>query len=154
MAKRIRELVIRAKREHLEVMKGDFRDDDEIESRILCGKSAYEHAVYSFYHSDNVWVGLHQGKPVLIFGHTRDNFSTSISCPWFASTNELLNVGLSTVRQSRHYVQEMKRNAHKLETLVHAKNVVSRKWLEWSGFNIDPPELREDTGELFHKVWL
>jgi hypothetical protein len=152
-----REQVVPAKREHIEAMKHNLREADEREAQIISGYSAYHHLVDSFHQSESehVWTGLLDGAPVVMFGHTMASVATSISRPWFAATNDIVKCGLSIVKQSKYCVRLMEYQSYKLETMVHAENLVSLRWLKWCGFIHDPePAPYGVGGELFYKVWL
>jgi hypothetical protein len=154
MENSIREQVVPATREHIDQMKGSFREIDELEALMVNGHDAYNTAISNFYLSVNTWVGLLYGVPVVLFGHTKEDIASGVSKPWFMGTKHMDRCGLSILRRTRKYIAKIKAASTKIEATVHKDNNISLKWLKWAGFNIGQPEPFGKSDQLFHRVWL
>ena len=55
------------------------------------------------------------------------------------------------LRRNKAYLSEMAQGFDTLENYVDARNEVSKKWLEWLGFEIGEPEPMGVLGLPFHK---
>jgi len=146
-----REQVVPATREHINQMRGKFRESDEREARATGETNAYSCAVQVFHSSKKAWTGLLYGKPIVMFGGTDPDFVTGISRPWMFGTDDMRKAGLSVLRRTRKYMKELRDNADGLEARVHNDNITSMKWLKWIGFN---PGGYEEDSPLFYNVWM
>lgn len=135
-------------------MFGRLRAIDQKEARVICGQSAEEALHVARISSKKPYVALIDGDPAIAFGVAGKSILSITGVPWLASTDRIYEIPYHVIRKSLRYVEEFKQEFHRLENYVHTKNIISRNWLKWLGFTVEPAEPIGAQKELFHRFWL
>lgn len=126
-------------REALEHIAANLRPADLAEMRALQGpdmEDPYWTLLESWDNSAATWLILDRtGLPIGIFG-VAAHFVPKLGIAWLVGTEGIEREALSIARQTRGYVEAMRRYFPILWANVDARNELSMKWLEWSGFHI------------------
>jgi hypothetical protein len=74
------------------------------------------------------------GEPCGLFG-IRDSGHPQSAVVWMLGTDDLTSNGLTFLRHSRHWLDELHKNHRLLFNVIDARNTVHRRWLDWMGFD-------------------
>lgn len=126
-------------REALEHIAANLRPADLAEMQALQGpdmEDPFWTLVESWDNSTVAWLILDRtGLPIGIFG-VAAHYVSGLGIAWLLGTEGIEREALSIARQTKHYVEEMLRYHPVLWANVDARNELSMKWLEWSGFRL------------------
>ena len=78
-------------------------------------------------------VKTRDGKPCGIFG-TRDSGYPESGVVWMLGTNNLTANGITFLRHSRLWIDELHKKYRLLYNVIDARNEVHLHWLDWMGF--------------------
>lgn len=121
-------------------------DIDEIKASV--GLDPHVALISSIIVSEWVRVIEHKGKIIGIFG-------LSGTAPWFLATDEINSIKIKFLKQSRLVVQQMLKQAGRLENYVACNHVEAIQWLSWLGFDFAPePKVLADPNQKFLKFYM
>lgn len=124
-------------------------DVDEIWAS--CGLRPEIAVAYSVAMSNPGWAVELAGRPVAVFG--AQTVSGGVGVPWLVGTGDIEEHPIHFYRISKKLVAEMKERFNYMENWTDARNVLSIRWLEWSGFTVEPSEPWGAAGLQFHRFW-
>lgn len=104
--------------------------------------------------SDVSLIALCDDEPVLMLGLVKRDLLTGTGVVWLLGANKGLKYKRELLRQGKLIIDEMLTICPRLCNMVHNKNVVSIRWLKYSGFIIDDPAPHGPDNELFHQFHL
>lgn len=136
--------------EHVLAIAENMRKADVDEVSASTGEAVLPALRRSYKASVKCWTAVNQDRPVVIFGVAPFSILTGKGCPWMLATDEIEDIAIPFIRQSRRYVDEMQRSFPVLINRVDARNEVSIKWLKWLGFDVQPAVNSGLNGEPFH----
>lgn len=126
-------------REALEHIAANLRPADLAEMRALQGpdmEDPFWTLVESWDNSAATWLILDRTDlPIGIFG-VAPHYVSGLGIAWLVGTEGIEREALSIARQTSGYIEQMNRYFPILWANVDARNELSMKWLEWSGFHI------------------
>lgn len=125
-------------REALEHIAQGLRPADlaEIKATIGDREEPFWALFESWENSVSTWLILDgTGLPIGVFG-VAAHYVHGLGMAWMMGTEGLEREALSVARQTRHFVAELHRFFPILTADVDARNELSMKWMEWSGFRI------------------
>lgn len=136
-------------------MFGKIRKKDREEVNAVTLRSADAALVHGLDSSVCCWTVFHDGEPIAVFGVTRSGLLSNKGVPWMLSTDGVLKVRRTYVRHTKEFIREMflRTGFDYLENWVAADNLVSIKWLRWSGFHVGEPQPYGFKGESFCRFW-
>lgn len=125
-------------------------DRDELEASH--DGDAGETLMASWGLSTRSWLILDRtGLPIGVFG-VAPHGAPGLGIAWLMGTEGIEGEALSVARQTRRYVSEMHRHYPVLWNYIDARNELSLRWLEWSGFSIVDAHLNHGPqGRLFYE---
>ena len=137
----------------VERLRGRLRQADNVEVTAAFGHSADEGLDNAVEYSERAYVMLDNGEPIIAFGVAP--YEAQKGSPWLLATPAIedMDVAMYVLRHSRGYVDEFLVLFEELENWVHAENLVSLRWLEWLGFDIDTPAPWGVSGDKFCRVF-
>ena len=123
----------------------NLRDGDLAELRASGHLEDNDHPAYAIERSWELslrsWLILDDTSlPIGIFG-VAPTTNPMLGTVWMLGTDRLEAEALSVARQTQQYVQEMHEDFPVLWNYVDARNELSIRWLEWSGFEITDAHL-------------
>jgi hypothetical protein len=127
---------------------GDFwnvashmRQSDRDECKAYCGATPLAGVLLSLMSSTCKWtIRDEDGKAIGLFGVGAKSALSDEGYPWLLATDELEDISLTFLRQSKKCIEMMLSRHSFLENYVDERNSVSVKWLEWCGFKLDEPK--------------
>jgi hypothetical protein len=131
--------IIPAKREHAQILAGDMRDADVAElwdGLRLRPLDAVEHSLKV---SRDPKTGLADGRVVVMFGVAQLSQLSRTGYPWLLSAKDINKHAKQFLRQTQHFLGEMRQEFSLLENYVDARNRQAIRWMRWMGFEIHPP---------------
>lgn len=130
----------------------NMRQSDRDECKAYCGATPLAGVLLSLMSSTVKWtIRTEEGKAIGLFGVGAASALSDVGAPWLLATDELNDISISFLRQSRGCVAEMLRRHSILENYVDARNAVSIKWLGWCGFTLDEAKPYGREGLPFHR---
>jgi len=82
---------------------------------------------------------IRHGSPIAMFGVARlGSLMSKRGFAWLIATDEIFDIQLGFLKQTRSYVAEMLQHCPELVTLVNKDNSTNIRWLEWCGFTVYP----------------
>jgi len=145
--------IVKTAQKHIDFMKGNLREADLNEvwaSSFSVGSVALQR---SFNRSSSCWTALMGGEPFACFGVVPLSCLNLTGSPWMLATDRIDQVPFKVVRESKKYVNKMIRGFEKLENWIDERNTVSKRWLKWCGFVLEPPREYGAQSKLFHRFW-
>jgi len=94
------------------------------------------------------------GKPVAIFGITKQNGPLNVGIIWLLATDELHKYTMKFARYCKEVFEKMSRGYAYLFNYIHTENKTSIEWLKWLGFKVSDPIPLGHKGANFHKFEL
>lgn len=86
--------------------------------------------------SSRAWIVLDRLKrPIVAFG-VAPSIHAGIGVAWLLGTNGMMGEAINLARHTQTYLDQMHADFPQLFNFVDARNDVSLRWLEWSGFRI------------------
>lgn len=113
-----------------------MREEDVQELLHLNGLGPRENLLLLF-HQGETFAVVWGDEVVALFGHY--GYPGMVGVPWMLASPTLSKIRKSFLRECREYVMRMLSLYGKLENYVWAENKVHIKWLQWLGFEFDPP---------------
>lgn len=96
--------------------------------------------------------GSIDGEPVALFGVVKQSIIYGgLGNPWLVGTPQLEDHAIAFLRRCKGHVAEMLRVAPVLENYVDTRNLRAMLWLDWLGFELDPPQPYGVLQRPFHK---
>ncbi len=135
-------------------LQGKLRLADYEEVFASHGRDADASLIKGVEDSFMAWTAVADGQPFLLFGVAAPSSLSTTGVPWALGTDTTNRVGIAVVRQSRHYVKEMKRHFYRLENHTDDRHKVAHRWLRWCGFTIEEPEPWGVMGLPFRRFWM
>jgi hypothetical protein len=89
-----------------------------------------------------------------MFGVVRRSLLCQTGVPWMLGSDDLDRIGNEVGRQSRYYVNEMKKRFNLLENYIDVRQKRSIRWLKWCGFKMDPAKPHGPHGMPFHRFFM
>ena len=83
--------------------------------------------------SERGFTALLDDSPAAVFG-------VHYGVIWLVGTDDITRHPITFYRQSRKIFHELKKGYRVLHNFVHVSNTFSLRWLQWLGFQIDPPK--------------
>lgn len=149
-----RYIVREATIEDAPLLYGRMRHSDELEVQAAAGLTADKALWLSLATSTMAWIGLNEGRAVLAFGVGAQSMLSPIGSPWLLGTDEIEDVGIAVVKNSRQYVRKMVERYRYLENWTDDRHVAAHAWLRWCGFNLEEPVPYGKAGLPFRRFWL
>lgn len=132
---------------------GSMRQTDAEEVRLSHDMAPGPAVEYSVRRSPAFrYAAVDNGKTLCLFGVS----STAVGAhgsPWLLATDKYLEHKREILSLSRPMVEEMSKRYTVLENWVWADNLVSIRWLEFCGFNLDEPQKYGLHGAMFRRFW-
>lgn len=91
------------------------------------------------------------GKPVAIFGVTRQTGPMSVGVIWLLGTTEFHKYTMKFARYCKEVFERMIAGYSYVFNYIHEENKVSIEWLKWLGFRIYDGQPVGHKGAIFHK---
>lgn len=137
----------------LEYIAENLREADRQEIEASSGDYPMGAVFQSWQASTKSWLILDRtGLPIGIMGVAPHPTSEGLGMAWMVGTDGVAEEALSIARQTRRYVEEMHEDYPILWNFIDARNELSLKWLEWSGFIIADAHLNfGPEGRLFYE---
>lgn len=135
-AKRSKPFVRLATREDALVLAQTMREEDKQECFLTLGLNPEQSLLLSFRLGETFTVQWGD-EVVAMFGHY--GYPGMVGVPWMLASPLLSKIAKSFLRECREYVQAMLKVYGRLENYVWVENQVHVKWLQWLGFEFDPP---------------
>lgn len=115
-----------------------LRQSDINELRAATPAEPMDALLESVKSSSLLWVAEKDGKIEAVFGVGNDGVFNSIGIPWLLATDEFTKHSYRVARRSREIVEKMLEQYPLLLNFVANSNEVSKKWLKWLGFKLEP----------------
>ena len=80
------------------------------------------------------------GNPCGVFGVSRTAYE-GLGLVWMSATDEILEHTRIFLRHSQEGVVMMHDHYQTLWNVVHAENIIHRRWIEWCGFTMGAPHV-------------
>jgi hypothetical protein len=123
-------------REALEYISENLRTADMDEIAATTTEDPFWALFESWEGSTAAWLIVDlTGLPIGIFG-VAPHLVPGLGVAWLIGTDGIEEAALSVARQTRRYVDELQSLYPILWANVDARNELSMKWLEWSGFQL------------------
>ena len=121
-------------REALEYISENLRTADRDEIAATTTEDPFWALYESWEGSTAAWLIVDpSGLPMAVFG-VAPHLVPGLGIAWLIGTDGVDKAALSVARQTRRYVEELQSLYPILWANVDARNELSMKWLEWSGF--------------------
>lgn len=105
--------------------------------------------------SGRVWTvySLRSGAhvPAVMFGTYRASMLTGNGVVWMLATDDIYGIKKDFLVRCQHFVDEMQRGYTVIYNHVDQRNMVSKRWLRWLGFTIEPAFPYGIRGRPFHR---
>lgn len=145
-----RSKIIPANRAHIDYVVAHLRPSDEAEILAAGGLSARD----VFEHVDGkVWAAIDgKGVPFFIFGvsYSVDAQGLKFGIPWLVGTDKMEDHKDFIKKNTKPYIDVMKKGVAYLTNIVLEDNKRSIKWLCWAGFKLDGVIKLNRNFRLFH----
>lgn len=148
--------IIKSKREHIEALKDNLRKQDLIELSAMLGQDQVDtgKVLLRGLKGKHCWTILRKdnNKVIGMFGVARYT-QKGVGNVWMLGSDDIEQVGLSVLRNSRGYVKRMLQEFDVIHNMVHVENTTSINWLKWCGFKFDDNEL-DINGKIFKYFYM
>jgi hypothetical protein len=128
--------IIPATADHASDIAPRMRPDDALEVYAAAGQSPLSALLYSIERSDFAYTVEFDGRPETMFGCGTSDIISRIGAPWLLGSHALERHYRHFLRGSRFWIAKMKDEYAVLRNTVDDRNVVSKRWLEWLGFEL------------------
>lgn len=118
---------------HVERVAQEMRPADREEVCALGGLTPRQALDFSLSHNGPRWTGLLDGEPAAIFGVVPMTVLGGGGVAWLLGTPLLETHWRTFARASKPLAAELLARYDELVNVVHAKNCVALRWLEWMG---------------------
>lgn len=129
-----------------------LREEDRLEVEHASGMTAEVALRYCLAVSNIAYAVIKEGRVVALMGISEDphwDTQRGVGRPWMLASEELKTIRKSFLRDCRGYLESWLEYHGYLEGYVWTQNAVHIKWLEWLGFQFDPPAPFGINNELF-----
>ena len=133
--------VVPAMQVHVDHIKDNLRLSDVNFVKRLIGGSAEDSVQYLYDNSKEVWCGLLDGEPYVLFGVKKMSLIGFTGCTWLAGTDRIKEVKLLTAKKSKEYLDKLKKKYDSLIGYIDAQDKTSLRWHRWLGYRIDGPSV-------------
>lgn len=135
--------VIPATEEAIRVVAKNLRGVDRRDISAYSTVDPESQVVADWAMSTRAWVGTFRRQPLCAFGVlVAPGVMASHAMPWFRGTRQMEPHWREVVRMSRHVVLRLLDDYETLSNFIDAGSSGAIRWLEWSGFNVDPEILK------------
>lgn len=131
--------VVKALPEHALSIAPRMREADANEVMAGSGHKPLEALLYSLDHSDWAMTGMADGVPEVMFGVGTINILNRIGAPWLLGTDAVQRHYRPFLRASLMWKSQMLSQYVELCNMVDDRNEVSKRWLQWLGFELSKP---------------
>lgn len=94
------------------------------------------------------------GTPCAVVGLVVRSVISGEGVPWMLATRAAVKHRRIFINNCKAGLSDMLNVCPNLSNYVHAKNVVSVRWLKWMGFTMEPSEPIGVDGSHFHRFYL
>ena len=142
--------------EHIDKLKGNFREADKAECLATSGRSADEAIQTGLDVSLRCWTALLDDEPVLAFGVAPATNEDTKGVPWLLGTDKIreYEVMRAVSKYSDYYISLMLEYYSILENFVDVRNKISINWLKRCGFSFDEAKPYGVEGKLFNRFFM
>lgn len=144
-------LIRRPTQKDVEHIIKNIRPEDEVEVNALDGSTVRQCLEETPGLFQNSYVWEVDGKPVCIFGVTRQDGPLSSGVVWLLAAKDFHKYTRKFARACRDVFNEVIKGYAYLYNYIHAENKVSIQWLKSLGFDILDPTPIGHKGASFHK---
>lgn len=130
--------VVTATIQHAEFIAPRMRDADVDECWASNRLKPFDALVLGLQSTRACWTGLYHREPFCMFGVVRAQQDRDVGVVWMLATDRILECKREFLRKNSHYVQAMRSQFKMLMNYVDDRNTVSKRWLEWLGFELEP----------------
>lgn len=117
-----------------------LRDEDAAELVGLGYATATEGVVASVRDSVAAWlIESKSGEPLGLAGYAVSNIIATEAHPWLVTTRHVEQHRMEFARASVQFVDGMREDFALLENWVDARYARCVSWLQWLGFDVEPP---------------
>jgi hypothetical protein len=131
--------IVPATEDHILGIAPRMRRADEEEVRAASGRCPVGALMHSLERSDFAYTVFFDGQPETMFGCGTVDLLSKTGAPWLLGTDALERNRRHFLRGSRYWVAEMRKRYSVLRNMVDDRNTVSKRWLEWLGFELSEP---------------
>lgn len=132
--------IVPANSGHAEHIAPRMRAADVIEVAAASGRSPLNALRHSLEHSDFSYTVFFDGKPETMFGCGTTDLLSRTGAPWLLGSDALEQNYRHFLRGSRFWISRMRDRYSLLRNIVDDRNQVSKRWLEWLGFELREPK--------------
>lgn len=129
--------VVQATLDHAEFIAPRMRQADVDECWASNRLKPFDALVLGLQATRACWTGLYRREPFCMFGVVRAKHDHDVGVVWLLATDRIRDCSREFLRQNGQYVQAMRAQFKVLTNYVDDRNVVSKRWLEWLGFEMD-----------------
>ncbi len=135
-------------------LRGKLRAEDVLEISRRSGRDPYAVLVYSYRHSDEVYVGLVNSEIACVWGVAQESLLAENASIWLLSTPVMERAPVAIARRTRSELHKLLRRYRSLGNYVDSQYVRCVRWLRWLGFTLEAPEPVGVRGELFSRFYI
>ena len=141
--------VVGAREEHVFGMISRLRQSDREEVLAATGENPAMALWHSYERSFFRWTLVKDEQPIAMFGAAPLTLVSKKGIVWMLGTDEVETVSATAARATKRRLKTCLKEFVSLENWVDARNEVSIRWLEWSGFKMGEPTPYGVSGKLF-----
>lgn len=128
-----------AKPSHVSDIAARLRQADAAEAFAASRRSPAKAVDFALCHSTAAWTALINDKPAAMFGMADVDSAASIGAPWMFGTDAVERNFCPLLRQSISFREQLVGSYDALVGIVHSRNALSIRWLEWLGLTFKSP---------------
>jgi len=148
---RVIEVLDDSHEKEVEAVVNNLKPEDRLEIMASSGVSFPQFIAMSGWKlSARKWLILKGEEPIAVFGVVAHDKYPETGVPWLLSTKRIKTIKSFLVRNSKKYIDEMRKTYSYLFNYVDERNIFSVKWLQWCGFKIWSPTPKGVLGLKFH----
>jgi hypothetical protein len=134
---------------HIATIAERMRPADRLEVLAASRFTPAEALEKSLQKSSRAWTALVDGNPEVMFGVGDLNVLTMTGAPWLLGTDAVERHFRVFLRQSLDWREQLLQRYAVLRNVVDDRNEVSKRWLQWMGFELSSPAALGVNGEMF-----
>lgn len=104
---------------------------------------------FSYKNSAQVFTGLADGTPFVMFGVGEQSRLLGVGVPWLLGTDEIARHTVPFLRCCGFWTKRLLADYRVLKNHVDNRNRLSIRWLQWLGFSLSEPRPHGPDGLLF-----
>jgi hypothetical protein len=138
---------------HIAQILPNLRTDDYNEIYAATGEKDPTKELYRALQRDgsHYTAFLPNGEVLAIFGIAETQSFTKIGSPWLVASNAVADHEVAFLRKSKIFFPKLIKNYDYLINMVDERNLNSKQWLQWLGFQIHPATPYGPFDQNFHK---